>query len=106
MPKFLWHGSYTPEGVKSLITDGGTQRRADVEKLIQNAGGTVEHVYWGFGEDDIYVIADLPDNVSAGAISLAVARVGLLRVKTTVLLTAEEIDEATKRAEGFRPPGS
>jgi len=87
MPKYLIHGSYTAEGVKGLLKVGGSKRRAVVEQLIKNHGGTLEAFYFAFGENDIYAIADLPYNVSIAAISLAVGAGGTFQVSTTVLLT-------------------
>jgi hypothetical protein len=48
---------------------------------------------------------DLPDNASAAALSLAVSAGGASKVKTTVLLTPEEIDQAAKKSIHYRPPG-
>ena len=106
MPKYLAHGSYTSEGLKGFIKEGGTARRKAVEALVQSAGGKVEAVYWGFGNDDVYTIIDVPDNVSAAAVSMAVGAVGAVHLKTVVLLTAEEMDAATKKSITYRPPGS
>ena len=105
MPKYLWCVSYSTEGVKGVLKEGGTGRREAVEKLAANLGATIESFHVSFGEDDAYVIADIPDNPTAAAISLAVAGVGAARVKTVVLLTPEEIDEASKTSIVYRPPG-
>ena len=105
MAKMLWHGSYTVDGVKGLMKEGGTGRRQAVEALISSAGGKVECLYWAFGSDDVYLIADVPDHATAAAVSLAVAAVGAVRINTVVLLTAEEMDAATKKSVTYRPPG-
>ena len=105
MPKYLIHGSYTAEGVKGLLKDGGSKRRAMVEQLIKDQGGTLEAFYFAFGENDLYGIADLPDNVSIAAISLAVGASGAFQVKTTVLLTAEEMDLVVQKRVNYTPPG-
>lgn len=105
MAKYLWQVSYTSDGVKGLMKEGGSSRRAVVDALAKDLGGKLETFYYGFGEYDAYVIADLPDNVTAAAISLAVANGGGARIKTTALITPEEIDEATKKAVAYRPPG-
>ena len=47
----------------------------------------------------------MPDSVSALAFSLAVNASGGIKAKTIVLVTPEEIDDATKKAVDFRPPG-
>lgn len=105
MPKYLAQFNYTTEGVKGLLKEGGTGRRAVVEKLVKSLGGTLEAYYFAFGEADGYVIADLPDNASMAAIALTVSATGTVAVKTTVLITPEEADEAAKKTPNYRPPG-
>jgi uncharacterized protein with GYD domain len=95
MPKYLTMVSYTPEGVKGLVKEGGTARRAAVEKILQKLGGRLEGFYFAFGENDAYVISEGPDNATAAAISFAVTT-GAIRTKTIVLLTPEELDQAVK----------
>ncbi len=105
MPKYLAHASYTVEGLKGLLKDGGTKRREAVEQLAKSLGGTVEALYYAFGDDDIFVIFDLPDNVSATTASLVVNASGAAKVKMTVLLTPKEVDQATKKSVDYLPPG-
>jgi uncharacterized protein with GYD domain len=106
MPKFLWQVSYMPEGAMGLLREGGTSRREMVEKMLADHGGTLEAFYFAFGDDDVYVIADLPDQATAAAISLAVGAAGAARVKTTVLLAPEEIDRAAHTTVAYRAPGA
>ena len=106
MPKYLAHASYTVEGLKGLLKDGCTKRREAVEQLGKSLGGAVEAFYYAFGETDLYVIADIPDNVSMAAVALMVAASGAIAIKTTVLLTPEEIDEAAKKTPLYQPPGA
>lgn len=105
MPKYLAQFSYTREGVKGLLKEGGTSRRAVVEKLVKSLGGTLEAYYFAFGETDGLVIADLPDNTSMAALALTVSASGAVTVKTTVLITPEEVDEVMKKSPSYRPPG-
>jgi uncharacterized protein with GYD domain len=105
MPKFLWQASYSTEGVQGVLKEGGTGRRAAVEKLVQSVGGRIEAFYFAFGSDDVFVIADLPDQRSAAAVGLTVNAQGLAHLKTVVLITAEEIDVAIKTKVDYRPPG-
>jgi uncharacterized protein with GYD domain len=105
MPKYLIQANYVGEGIKGLLKDGGTGRRAAVEKLFSSAGGKMEAFYYAFGDTDLFIIADLPDNVSAAALSLTVNAVGAAAVRITVLLTPEEIDAAAKKTPNYRPPG-
>ena len=106
MPKFLIEANYVGEGVKGLLKDGGTSRRAAVEKLLASVGGKVESFYYAFGDTDAYVTVDVPDNVTAAAVARTVAASGAVNLKTTVLMTAEEIDQATKKSPAYRAPGA
>ena len=99
MPKFLFCGSYTAEGIARLKREGAHAEREALEELVKGAAGTVEALYWAFGDDDLYLIADLPDTAAASAISLAVAASESLRLKTVILETAEDVDEALERVE-------
>ena len=105
MPKYLAHASYTVEGLKGLLKDGGTKRREVIEQLAKGLGGTLEAFYYAFGDDDVFAIFDFPDNVSAMAVSMAVNASGGATLKTTVLLTPEEVDQTTKKTVDYRPPG-
>ena len=105
MAKYLFTGSYTLDGAKGVLAEGGTRRRAATDELVGSLGGTVEAYYFGFGGDDFYLIADLPGNAAAAAGALTAAASGALQVRTTVLLTPEEIDEATRLSPSYRPPG-
>ena len=97
--------SYVGEGLKGLLNEGGTKRRETVAKAIEGMGGTLESFYYAYGDYDVVGIADMPDNVSSVAFSLMVNASGVINAKTTVLLTPEEIDQATKKTVKFRPPG-
>ena len=105
MPKFLALASYTSEGIKGFSKVGGTARRAVADKLLKSLGGRLEGFYFAFGENDAYVIFDVPDNSTAAAISLTVAGTGMIRMKTVLLLTPEEMDEAMKKPIHYEPPG-
>src|SRR5262249_44128947 len=101
----LLQANYVGDGIKGLLKEGGTSRRAAAEKAIQSLGGTLEAFYYAFGETDAYVILDVPDNASMTAIALTVSASGAVAVKTTVLLTPEEVDESVKKTPSYRPPG-
>ena len=105
MAKYLLQANYVGEGIKGLLKEGGTSRRTAAEKAIKSLGGTVEAFYYAFGETDVYVIAELPDNVSMAALALTVSASGAVTAKTTVLMTPQEIDEAAKKTPSYRPPG-
>jgi uncharacterized protein with GYD domain len=105
MPKYLSMGSYTAEGIKGVLKDGGTGRRKAVQAAIEAMGGKMEAYYFAFGESDVVVIADIPDNVTAAALAIGIGSTGTVSVKTTVLLTPEELDQATKKTVSFRAAG-
>ena len=105
MAKFLFEAHYTPEGAKGIAKEGGSARRAAIEKAVTGLGGKLETFYFAFGGVDAYVIVDLPDNVTAAAMALAVGQSGLASTRTVVLLTADEVDTATKKSVTYRGPG-
>ncbi len=105
MPKDLIQASYTIEGTKGLLKDGGTKRRTAVSMLMKQLGGRVEAFYYAFGDTDVYVIAEAPDNATAATVSLAITASGAGSLKTTLLLSPEEIDQAAKKTVTYRPPG-
>jgi uncharacterized protein with GYD domain len=105
MPKYLVQVNYVGEGVKGLLKDGGSKRRAVVEKLFKSMGGTIEAFYYAFGDTDLYIIGDFPDHATVAATILTVTSTGTVTCKTTVLLTPEELDEAAKKTPTYSPPG-
>jgi uncharacterized protein with GYD domain len=105
MPKYMYHGTYTEEGLKGLLKDGGTKRMEVTKKAVESLGGTMEAYYFAFGENDFYLIADNPDQVNAIAGSLVANASGAVKVNVTVLITPEEVDQAVKKTMDWRPPG-
>jgi uncharacterized protein with GYD domain len=105
MPKFLVRATLTAEGVKGVEKEGGMARRTAIEKMVQSVGGKLESFYFAFGETDVYVVTDLPDAVSATAVSLAVNASGIVKVNTIPLISPEEMDAATKKQVLYRAPG-
>jgi len=106
MPKFMVKASYTAEGARGLLKEGGTKRRAAVQKVIEGLGGKVEAFYFAYGEHDAFVIADFPDSSAGVAVSLAVNASGAVRLSTVPLITPEEMDAACKKSVGYRAPGA
>jgi len=105
MAKYLLVASYTAEGAKGVMKDGGTKRRQAAEQAINSAGGKLEAFYFAFGDNDAYVIVDAPDNASVAAMSLTISASGAVNTKTVVLLTPEEIDRASKKGTTYTAPG-
>lgn len=106
MPKYLLEVDYTLQGVKALVDKGGSARQSAAEAAIKSVGGKIESFYFAFGGTDAYVVMDAPDNQAAAAVALTVSAGGGATVRTVVLLTPDDIDEASARQVSYRPPGS
>ena len=106
MAKFLIQGAYTAEGAKGLIKEGGSGRKAAVQKALEGLGGKLDSLYFTFGSDDVIVICDMPDAITGLALSLAVNASGAVRISTTALISAEEVDAACKKAVSYRAAGA
>src|SRR6478752_4124492 len=104
MAKYLLQVSYTAQGAQGLMKEGGSGRRAMVDALTAGLGGSVDAFYFTFGQSDVVLIVDVPDNVTVAAVSLTVSASGAASCSITVLLTLEEIDEATKVSVAYRAP--
>ena len=106
MAKYLLKASYTVDGVKGLLKEGGNGRKNSAKAAVESVGGKLEAFYFAFGEHDAYLIMDLPDNVAAAAIALRVNQAGAVTCQTVVLMTPDEVDAATGKGVTYRPPGA
>ena len=106
MPKYLIEANYTSEGLKGVLSKGGTARREAVEKMCADVGGTLESFNFAFGDTDAFVIVDVPDNIVAAAVGMIVGSTGMAAARTTVLLTPEEVDRAAKVQATYVAPGT
>ena len=105
MPKYLITAKYTQDGVKGLLQGGGKSRAEVLKQVMEGMGGKAEAFYFALGEFDGVAIVDLPDNVSAASVPLVVRASGMGEMQVIPLLTVDEIDAATKKSVGYRPPG-
>src|SRR5579872_3520837 len=105
MPKFLMQATYTTEGIQGLVKDSASGRRADVQAAVKAVGGKIEAFYYAFGDDDVVMILDLPNNITAAALGLTTSGSGAVRVRITPLLTVEEVDQALEIKTQYRAPG-
>ena len=107
MPHYLLQVAYTGDAWGNQIKS--PQNVIDrVRPAIEGLGGRIESAFYAFGEYDVIAILEFPDNVSAGAFSLAAAAGGAIKaIKTTPLMTVEEGMEMMRKAggAGYRPPG-
>lgn len=106
MTRYMFRTSYTQSGLKGLLAEGGTGREAALRATIEGAGGTLEGFYYAFGDCDLYLIAELPDEATATALSLNIAAAGALTVSVSVLISPETVDEAVAKDIGYRLPGA
>jgi uncharacterized protein with GYD domain len=107
MPIIMTHATYSPAGIKGVAQDGGSKRKAAVKQMIEAAGGKLHGFYFAYGDSDVVIISEYPDNASAASISMAVGSTGVLTsFRSTVLITPEEMDAAAKKSVTYRPPGA
>ena len=106
MAKFLVHGSYTAEGLKGLIKEKASGRRDALAKAAESVGGKLEALYYSLGDDDAVAILDVPSLEAVTTICIAASASGLVRTRTTALLTVEETDRALQRTANYRAPGN
>jgi uncharacterized protein with GYD domain len=106
MAKYLYKVAYAPDGARGILKEGGSARRDYVKGLVESVGGTMESFYFAFGDADAYVVLDLPDAATAAGLSLTVSASGAVSISTTVLLTPEELDEASNKTVDYKAPGS
>jgi len=105
MPKYLFYGKYTTEGYQGMMKEGGSKRINAAKQTLQSAGGSLESFYYSNGEQDFYIIVNLPDQVVSTAVTLIGNATGTFRIRAVPLLTPEEMDKATNMKLNFRPPG-
>ena len=105
MPKYMYQAKYTTEGMRGVIKESPSGRRKAIGMAIEALGGKVESLYYSFGNDDVVVIIDLPDNITAAGLAMNVMASGMVRGRLTTLLTVEEADQALGVEPHYRPPG-
>jgi uncharacterized protein with GYD domain len=106
MAKFLIQASYTADGAKGIMKEGGSARKAQIGQILERLGGRLETFYYAFGEWDVVAILEAPDTATATALSMAINASGGVKLRTTPLITPEEIDQATKKSISYRAPGA
>ncbi|TDC38359.1 GYD domain-containing protein [Micromonospora sp. 15K316] len=106
MAKFLLWSTFTLDGIKGLMKDGGSKRAEVATKAIEDLGGRVESLSFGLGEYDTYVVCELPDHKTAAALAIAIRAAGGVDTRVTPLLTPEEVDEATRQQLKYQAPGA
>lgn len=105
MGKYLVKGNYKGDGIAGLMQEGGSSRRDAARAAIESVGGSMESMYYAFGDTDVYAICEFPDDASAAATSLLINSTGAIELSLTPLLTVEDIDAAAQKTPSYRPPG-
>lgn len=105
MPSYLVQISYTTGSMAALLKKP-QNRVAVVSKSVEKLGGKVEGGWITFGDYDVAVVLDMPDNVSAAALSMAFSAGGGCKcVKTTPMISMDDSVAAMKKAAacGYKP---
>jgi uncharacterized protein with GYD domain len=106
MPKYLIRANYVGDGLKGLMTEGGSRRRDAAKAAVESVGGNLDCMYYAFGETDVYGIVDMPDDASATAVSLLINASGAVKLNMVPLMTPEDIDAAMSKTPSYRAPGT
>ena len=105
MAKYLIQATYSADGFKGVARDKASGRKAALEKALASVGAKLDAMYYSFGDHDVVLIVDAPDNATVAAVGMAACSTGLARTSTTPLLTIEEADQAVKKSVKYRGPG-
>ena len=108
MPLYMYQAAYTQESWAAQMKNPQNRVEAVGRQVCESAGGKLVGGWLCFGEYDLIVIADVPDNESMAAIALALSAGGAIKSsKTTVLMTGAEGVTALKKADAvaqaYRP---
>lgn len=106
MGKYLIRANYVGDGVKGLLAEGGTKREEAARAAIESVGGSIDAMYYAFGDVDVYGICEFPDDASATSLSLQINATGRVQVNLTPLMTAADVDAAAAKSPSYRPPGA
>ena len=106
MARFLYKVSYSREGMQGVMKEGAANRRTFIEKMAAEMGGSITSFDFAFGDTDVFVIAEMPDQVTAAAVATAVSASGAGTIETVVLLSADDVDRAIAKNVPYRAPGA
>lgn len=106
MARFMYKVSYSKEGMQGVIKEGAANRKTFIEKMAAEMGGSISSFDFAFGDTDVYVIAEMEDQITAAAVATAVAASGAATIETVVLLSADDVDRAIGKHAPYRAPGA
>lgn len=102
MPHYLIQASYTPEALAAMVRDP-QDRAAVIRPIIEGLEGKLHAFFFAFGESDVVLLVEAPDNVAVASLAIAVGAGGAVSsIKTTVLMTAADAKQAMQRAGTVR----
>ena len=93
------------QGLKGLLNEGGSKRRAVVEQLATEMGGNLEAFYFAFGSDDFVIIIDLPSDIDMTATAIVAQASGTVKSRVTVLVTPGGYGPSGAKKSQFSPAG-
>jgi uncharacterized protein with GYD domain len=108
MGRYMLQASYTQQGLAGLVSSP-EDRSGVIKELVESVGGNVITFDYCFGEFDVVVVSELPDDTTMASVVMAVGASGAVtNLRTTVLIPAADGFAAAQRAKGisYRPPGS
>jgi len=106
MSKYLIRANYVGDGIKGLMSEGGSRRRDAAQAAVESVGGSLDCMYYAFGDTDVYAICDVPDGASATALSLLINSSGAVSLNLVPLMTPEDVDGAAAKTATYRAPGT
>jgi uncharacterized protein with GYD domain len=99
MAHYSLQTAYTPLGWAALLKNP-QDRLAAVKPVVERLGGNIVNGWFTFGDYDVLVICEMPDQVSAAALSMAISAGGAVKaVKTTPLMSFDDGLEALRKAK-------
>jgi uncharacterized protein with GYD domain len=106
MPMYLITANYTAQGMEGIRSKGAKSRVDAVRAMLEGVGGSLESFYFAFGDTDVFAIADVPGDEAAAAVAMTINATGAVSIRTTKLLTVEQIDDALSRTVSYAAPGA
>ena len=107
MAMYMYQAAYSKDAIANLVQN--PQNRTDaIRTVCESMGGSMVGCWMAFGEDDIIVIADMPNDEAMAAVAMAVAASGAaVRGRSTKLLTMDQAVSAMNKANKtvhYQPP--
>lgn len=101
MAIYMVQASYAPQAVASMVKTP-QDRAAAIKPMIEGMGGKLHDLWFCFGEYDIVAIAELPNNITAAAMAMAIGSSGAMSsYRTTPLMTSSDAKKAMQKAGGL-----